>query len=178
MNKALHDADRELEQNTHRQHGHRAEVGKAYAVAVSAKSSLAAQGVTHVIHVLGPNMNPERPLCLNGNYELGCTLLASAYTSLFNVFLSLRAQILKRRHAPLEPPLEGKRPAAASPPKVRPARSINLKAITLVPSACTSACAYTKQWPRWWRWLGRRSDGLHQASGEARVRYVCTYNVE
>ena len=30
------------------------------------------EGVTHVIHVLGPNMNPQRPNCLHGDYNEGC----------------------------------------------------------------------------------------------------------
>jgi hypothetical protein len=31
----------------------------------------AREGVQCVIHVLGPNMNPERPNCLNGDYKTG-----------------------------------------------------------------------------------------------------------
>lgn len=46
------------------------------------------EGVTHVIHVLGPNMNPQRPNCLDGNYAEGCRILQKAYTSLFEGFIS------------------------------------------------------------------------------------------
>lgn len=47
------------------------------------------EGVTHVIHVLGPNMNPHRPNCLDGDYVKGCEILRKAYTSLFEGFLSI-----------------------------------------------------------------------------------------
>ncbi|XVE97117.1 hypothetical protein REPUB_Repub02eG0283000 [Reevesia pubescens] len=47
------------------------------------------EGVTHVIHVLGPNMNPERPNCLDGDYIKGCKILQDAYSSLFESFLSI-----------------------------------------------------------------------------------------
>ena len=42
--------------------------------------------MTHVIHVLGPNMNPQRPNCLNGDYETGERLLRQAYRALFEAF--------------------------------------------------------------------------------------------
>ncbi|KAK6245100.1 hypothetical protein QUC31_011509 [Theobroma cacao] len=47
------------------------------------------EGVTHVIHVLGPNMNPERPNCLDDDYIKGCKILQDAYSSLFEGFLSI-----------------------------------------------------------------------------------------
>lgn len=47
------------------------------------------EGVTHVIHVLGPNMNPGRPDCLNDDYTKGCKILRAAYTSLFEGFVSI-----------------------------------------------------------------------------------------
>ncbi|XWS67266.1 hypothetical protein CRYUN_Cryun05aG0272700 [Craigia yunnanensis] len=47
------------------------------------------EGVTHVIHVLGPNMNPERPNCLDNDYIKGCKILQDAYSSLFEGFLSI-----------------------------------------------------------------------------------------
>ncbi|KAJ7950009.1 transcription factor bHLH [Quillaja saponaria] len=46
-------------------------------------------GVTHVIHVLGPNMNPQRANCLNNDYNEGCKILREAYTSLFDGFASI-----------------------------------------------------------------------------------------
>ncbi|CAH8269719.1 unnamed protein product [Arabidopsis lyrata] len=48
-----------------------------------------AEGITHVIHVLGPNMNPNRPDNLNNDYTKGCKTLREAYTSLFEGFLSV-----------------------------------------------------------------------------------------
>ncbi|KAL5539231.1 hypothetical protein UlMin_043895 [Ulmus minor] len=47
------------------------------------------EGVSHVIHVLGPNMNPQRPNCLNNDYVTGCKILRDAYTSLFEGFASI-----------------------------------------------------------------------------------------
>lgn len=47
------------------------------------------EGVTHVIHVLGPNMNPQRPNCLKDDYVKGCNILRDAYTSLFDNFVSI-----------------------------------------------------------------------------------------
>ncbi|KAK9168087.1 hypothetical protein Syun_000227 [Stephania yunnanensis] len=54
------------------------------------------QGVTHVIHVLGPNMNPQRPNFLNNDYKKGCEVLHETYSSLFNGFLSvLKSSVLE-----------------------------------------------------------------------------------
>uniref|UniRef100_A0ACD5XKH9 Uncharacterized protein n=1 Tax=Avena sativa TaxID=4498 RepID=A0ACD5XKH9_AVESA len=47
------------------------------------------EGVTHVIHVLGPNMNPMRPDCLKNDYTKGCKILHDAYNSLFENFASI-----------------------------------------------------------------------------------------
>lgn len=47
------------------------------------------EGVTYVIHVLGPNMNPQRPNCLKDDYVKGCKVLRDAYTSLFENFKSV-----------------------------------------------------------------------------------------
>ncbi|XP_010253810.1 PREDICTED: transcription factor bHLH140 isoform X2 [Nelumbo nucifera] len=47
------------------------------------------EGVTHVIHVLGPNMNPQRPNCLGNDYIKGCKILSEAYSSLFEGFASI-----------------------------------------------------------------------------------------
>ncbi|EXB52391.1 hypothetical protein L484_012036 [Morus notabilis] len=47
------------------------------------------EGITHVIHVLGPNMNPQRPNCLDDDYVTGCKILHDAYTSLFEGFVSI-----------------------------------------------------------------------------------------
>lgn len=47
------------------------------------------EGVTHVIHVLGPNMNPQRPNYLKNDYVEGCKILRDAYSSLFENFASI-----------------------------------------------------------------------------------------
>ncbi|PKA67101.1 Transcription factor bHLH140 [Apostasia shenzhenica] len=81
--------------------GHASEVvTKEEAETISPRSSIAVQvpktsllfkteGVTHVIHVLGPNMNPQRPNYLKGDYVKGCEVLRDAYCSLFRNFVSL-----------------------------------------------------------------------------------------
>ncbi|OMO97623.1 Histidine triad (HIT) protein [Corchorus olitorius] len=64
--------------------------GEAVVVPLPSTSPLyTREGVTHVIHVLGPNMNPERPNCLDGDYIKGCKILQDAYSSLFEKFLSI-----------------------------------------------------------------------------------------
>lgn len=64
--------------------------GKAVGVPLPSTSPLSnREGVTHVIHVLGPNMNPQRPNCLNNDYIKGCKVLREAYSSLFEVFASI-----------------------------------------------------------------------------------------
>ncbi|KAM4078941.1 hypothetical protein ACB094_09G078100 [Castanea mollissima] len=63
--------------------------GKAVVVPLPPTSPLfSREGVTHVIHVLGPNMNQHRPNCLNNDYIKGCQILHEAYTSLFEGFAS------------------------------------------------------------------------------------------
>lgn len=47
------------------------------------------EGVTHVIHVVGPNMNPQRPNCLQNDYIKACKVLRDAYASLFENFASI-----------------------------------------------------------------------------------------
>lgn len=47
------------------------------------------EGVTHVIHVLGPNMNPMRPDYLKNDYTKGSKILHEAYNSLFKNFASI-----------------------------------------------------------------------------------------
>ncbi|GJP46386.1 hypothetical protein CLOM_g5680 [Closterium sp. NIES-68] len=46
----------------------------------------AREGVRHVVHVVGPNMNPRRPNCLDGDYNEGERVLRSAYGALFREF--------------------------------------------------------------------------------------------
>lgn len=64
--------------------------GKALVVPLPSTSPLfSREGVTHVIHVLGPNMNRQRPNCLNNDYVKGSKVLREAYTSLFEGFASI-----------------------------------------------------------------------------------------
>lgn len=64
--------------------------GKALVVPLPSNSPLfAKEGVTHVIHVLGPNMNPQRPNYLNNDYVKGCKVLREAYSSLFEGFATI-----------------------------------------------------------------------------------------
>ncbi|KAI5068388.1 hypothetical protein GOP47_0016733 [Adiantum capillus-veneris] len=63
--------------------------GSALVVPLPSTSPMyATEGVTHVIHVLGPNMNPERPNCLQGDYVEGSKLLRDAYSCMFRAFAS------------------------------------------------------------------------------------------
>ncbi|KAL8196717.1 hypothetical protein R6Q57_024560 [Mikania cordata] len=64
--------------------------GNAITVPLPSTSPLySKQGVTHIIHVLGPNMNPKRPNCLKDDYNIGCKVLREAYSSLFENFTSI-----------------------------------------------------------------------------------------
>ncbi|KAK3147550.1 hypothetical protein QOZ80_3BG0283800 [Eleusine coracana subsp. coracana] len=64
--------------------------GNSVVVPVPLTSPLRQQeAVTHVIHVLGPNMNPMRPDYLKNDYTKGCKILREAYNSLFENFASV-----------------------------------------------------------------------------------------
>ncbi|KAG0560402.1 hypothetical protein KC19_10G178600 [Ceratodon purpureus] len=80
--------------------------GDAVAVPIPATSPLRrVEGVTHVIHVLGPNMNPMRPNSLAGDYNQGCQVLRNAYSNLFKVFSSIalkNTNFSNALHKPLE----------------------------------------------------------------------------
>jgi len=66
-----------------------AKVSKAYTVPLPEGCPLRTnQNVHYVIHVVGPNMNPKRPNCLNGDYEKGEKLLRTAYEQVLDAFLS------------------------------------------------------------------------------------------
>lgn len=87
MNKAINDAaGPSLYENTLKYYQN-AECGHAYLVELPPSSPLRKeQGVEYVIHVLGPNMNPKNPNCLNSDYKQGCRLLEQAYSSLLQTF--------------------------------------------------------------------------------------------
>ncbi|KAL6987864.1 Carboxylic ester hydrolase [Sarracenia purpurea var. burkii] len=73
--------------------------GKSVVVPLPSISPLfVREGVTHVIHVLGPNMNPQRPNFLENDYIKGCKVLREAYSSLFESFASImRSQEMLRK---------------------------------------------------------------------------------
>lgn len=71
--------------------------GNSLAVPLPSTSPLyKCEGVTHVIHVLGPNMNPQRPNCLKHDYVKGCKVLRDAYSSLFENFASISKSCLQK----------------------------------------------------------------------------------
>lgn len=69
----------------------------------SASSLYSCEGVNHVIHVLGSNMNPNRPNCLDGDYVKDCEILRMAYTSLFEGFLVRSQEKLPKESIGLPP---------------------------------------------------------------------------
>ena len=89
VNRAIHvAAGPELQEDSRKAHG-KAVPGNAYTVALRPTSGLYTQGVRHVVHVLGPNMNPTRADCLHGDYMVGCKQLKQCYEGLFNAFIAL-----------------------------------------------------------------------------------------
>ncbi|XP_024389394.1 transcription factor bHLH140 isoform X3 [Physcomitrium patens] len=83
------------------------EPGDAVAVPLPATSPLRRlQGVSHVIHVLGPNMNSQRPNSLAGDYKQGCDILRKAYRTLFEVFSSIALKDEKASSSPYKPLVE------------------------------------------------------------------------
>ncbi|KAK6120241.1 hypothetical protein DH2020_045932 [Rehmannia glutinosa] len=87
--------------------------GKSVVVPLPSSSPLfVKEGVTHVIHVLGPNMNPQRPDCLKDDYVTGCKILREAYTSLFEGFVSI---VKSREVIPKNDDLKAKREAVCEP---------------------------------------------------------------
>eukprot|EP00759_Apiculatamorpha_spiralis_P029516 PhF_6_TR31700/c1_g1_i1/m.46644/K10863/APTX; aprataxin len=90
VNRAIHvAAGPGLEKDTKLAHPGGGTPGHAYPVAVRGASPLYAQGIRHIIHVIGPNMNPDRPNCLKGDYDTGCKLLSQCYDELFETFRKL-----------------------------------------------------------------------------------------
>lgn len=78
-----------LDKLTQRLYQPPAKVGKAYPVDLlpAGPNSLTYNQHVHtVIHVVGPNMNPKRKNCLNGNYELGKELLKKSYEEILQCF--------------------------------------------------------------------------------------------
>lgn len=79
-----------LEELTRVTHPPSGKPGHAYAVELPAGNPLReAQGVEWVLHAVGPNMNPDRPLCLYGDYGRGAEQLAETYKAVFEQFHEL-----------------------------------------------------------------------------------------
>lgn len=91
INRAIHlAAGPQLAADTRERYPHGAKVGVAYDVALRPTSPLALQsGVKHIIHVVGPNMNPSRPNCLYGDYGVGCAQLKQCYENILERFVAL-----------------------------------------------------------------------------------------
>eukprot|EP01121_Diplochlamys_sp_Union-15-3_P007838 TRINITY_DN2028_c0_g1_i12.p1 TRINITY_DN2028_c0_g1~~TRINITY_DN2028_c0_g1_i12.p1 ORF type:complete len:227 (+),score=22.31 TRINITY_DN2028_c0_g1_i12:477-1157(+) len=71
INQAIHNACPELEMLSHQRYQLPVEVGIAYPVEIPPSSLLRKLEDVHtVIHILGPNMNPQMPNCLYGDYNL------------------------------------------------------------------------------------------------------------
>eukprot|EP00250_Pteridium_aquilinum_P003499 c13818_g1_i1 orf=361-2667(-) len=89
VNAAIFKAAGEELENETKQRAKTLNPGSALVVPLSPTSPLyVTEGVTHIIHVLGPNMNPQRPNCLQGDYIEGCKVLRDAYSCMFRAFAS------------------------------------------------------------------------------------------
>lgn len=67
-----------------------ARAGQVYPVPLPTSSPLRAnEGVHHVVHVMAPNMNPQRNNCLHDDYTKGDRLLGQCYSSLLTTFWDL-----------------------------------------------------------------------------------------
>jgi len=92
-NEAIHEACRgpytpSLQTLTKRLYGENAEVGKDYPVDLPEGCPLREfQNVHTVIHVVGPNMNPKKPLYLGEDYEKGKIELRKSYQNVLSFFL-------------------------------------------------------------------------------------------
>ncbi|XP_062210916.1 transcription factor bHLH140 [Phragmites australis] len=90
VNAAIFDAAGEALQHATKECADTLRPGSSVVVPVPLTSPLHQwEGVTHVIHVLGPNMNPMRPDYLKNDYTEGCKILHEAYNSLFENFASV-----------------------------------------------------------------------------------------
>eukprot|EP01060_Flectonema_neradi_P008443 TRINITY_DN16021_c0_g1_i1.p1 TRINITY_DN16021_c0_g1~~TRINITY_DN16021_c0_g1_i1.p1 ORF type:complete len:294 (+),score=39.18 TRINITY_DN16021_c0_g1_i1:1047-1928(+) len=86
INLAIHKAaGPQLGVDTNRLHGTSAKIGVAYPVPLSTESPLYSQGTRFIVHICGPNMNPQRPNCMTDIHKAS-QLLAQCYRSLFSSF--------------------------------------------------------------------------------------------
>ena len=93
LNKAVHAAaggPATLEALTRAVHPPCGVAGSAYPVSLPAGNPLReGEGVHAILHVVGPNMNADRPQCLHDDYAAGCKQLADTYAALFRAFHAL-----------------------------------------------------------------------------------------
>ena len=88
-NRLINDAagKEELAALTRERHHPHGTPGSAYPVGLPPSNALRlGEGVSVVIHAVGPNMNPEKPNCLEGDYATGVEQLAATYHALFEAF--------------------------------------------------------------------------------------------
>jgi aprataxin len=69
-----------------------ADTGSVFPVEVNDNSELKKIGIEWILHVIGPNFNPNKPNCLNDDYVKGNELLSQAYDNLFKTFFRLVEQ--------------------------------------------------------------------------------------
>ena len=96
LNKAMHTAAgaEALEGLTHASHTSGGQPGSVYPVALPIGNPLReAHGVEYVLHCVGPNMNPDKPMCLEGDYSKGCEQLAETYAALLKGFHELASAV-------------------------------------------------------------------------------------
>lgn len=64
-----------------------AQTSKVYPIELDSKSPLRInEDVLFVLHVLGPNLNPDRPLCLRDNFDLAKKLLSLSYQNILSFY--------------------------------------------------------------------------------------------
>eukprot|EP00128_Syssomonas_multiformis_P000887 Colp12_sorted_trinity150504_noHs@11132 len=81
-----------------------AETGRAYCIEVPAGLSLRTEHhFTHVVLVVSPNMNPQRPDCLDNDYAKGEELLASAYKNMLEQYYAIVADSEGSQDTPKAP---------------------------------------------------------------------------
>jgi len=89
VNVAIHEAaGPELLQTTKKEYTiSKVQPGNVYPVSLSESCPLFThQGTKHIIQAYGPNMNPKRANCLNGDYETGSALLTKVYNLILQSF--------------------------------------------------------------------------------------------
>ncbi len=119
VNQALYTAVADLDKLTAREHSPPAGIGVPMLVELPENNAWRQrEGVSAIMHILGPNMNPSRPDCLNGDYAKGCAQLAITYRNVFLAFLNHTRLLPQRIPLVVEQPspVKKKKGAAAVAP--------------------------------------------------------------